>query len=243
MYEKLFYFILILFIFYTLIPFLYSRVLGMGVFKNNRKSNNIAFTFDDGPHPVYTAEVLDVLRDHHIKAAFFVLGSSAEKYPELILRMHNEGHLIGIHNYVHHSNWIMAPWKIRKDLDRSAAIIEGITGKKPHYYRPPWGLLNIFDFFILKDYKIILWSLMAGDWRSRGGSERVRNVLLTKVKQGDIILLHDSGDTLGADEEAPQNTISALKDVLKEVSLRGYTCVRIDELFYSQHQNNNIKLQ
>jgi peptidoglycan/xylan/chitin deacetylase (PgdA/CDA1 family) len=161
---------------------------------------------------------------------FFVLGSRAEKYPELILRMQREGHLIGLHNYVHRPNWMMSPWKIRRDLKRSSDIVKGITGERPIYYRPPWGLLNCLDYFFLKDYKIVLWSLMAEDWRSAGGSKRVKKVLLTKIKQGDIILLHDSGETFGADENAPRNTIEALKDILKEVKIRHLNCSRIDQL-------------
>jgi hydrogenase maturation factor len=70
---------------------------------------------------------------------------------------------------------------------------------------------------------------MAADWRSAGGSKRVKKVLLTKIKQGDIILLHDSGVTFGADENAPRNTIEALKDILKEVKIRHLNCSRINE--------------
>jgi peptidoglycan-N-acetylglucosamine deacetylase len=144
--------------------------------------------------------------------------------------MHKEGHLIGIHNYIHRSNWVMAPRTVRKELDHCAQIIEGITGVRPLYYRPPWGLLNIFDFLLKGNYKIVLWSLMVGDWRSSGGSQKVKNRLLANIKKGDIILLHDSGDTFGADSNAPLNTIKALKEVLSELVIHGYSCVRIDEL-------------
>ncbi|NHM30752.1 polysaccharide deacetylase family protein [Bacillus sp. C11] len=226
----LLFFSLILLLFYTLLPFFISRIIGAGGFKKNSDSQSIAFTFDDGPNPIYTPELLNILKDNDVKAAFFVLGSKAEKYPEIIRQIHKEGHLIGLHNYVHRSNWIMSPWKVRRDLKRSAEIIEGITGERPTYYRPPWGLLNIFDYFLLKEYKIVLWSLMAGDWKTAGGKERVKKVLLSKVKKGDIILLHDCGKTFGADEKAPRNTIDALKDVLMEVKNRNFHCSRIDDI-------------
>jgi peptidoglycan/xylan/chitin deacetylase (PgdA/CDA1 family) len=124
----------------------------------------------------------------------------------------------------------MFPWTIRRELDHSASIVEEITGVRPIYYRPPWGLLNLFDFFVIKPYNIILWSVMAEDWKSKGGSEKVRKRLLNKIKNGDVILLHDSGDTLGADKDAPMNTINALHDVIKEMTAKSYTCVRIDEM-------------
>ncbi|MDQ0199668.1 polysaccharide deacetylase family protein [Neobacillus ginsengisoli] len=221
---------ILLYVIYTIIPFLLTAGLGKGVFRRSDDPSKIAFTFDDGPDPKYTPTLLDLLKKHNIKATFFVLGSKAEKNPELILRMHNEGHLIGIHNYVHRSNWIMLPWTIRRELDYSASVVEGITGVRPIYYRPPWGLLNLFDFFIIKPYKIILWSVMAEDWKSKGGSEKVKKKLLNKINHGDVILLHDSGETFGADEDAPLNTINALHDVIKELTAKSYTCVRIDEM-------------
>ncbi|MCQ6279381.1 polysaccharide deacetylase family protein [Bacillus sp. EB600] len=230
MFVKISLIIAILLVIYLFLPYLLTAGLGIGVLKRNDHSEKIAFTFDDGPNPIYTPQLLDLLKSYHIKATFFVLGSKAEKYPELIARIHEEGHLIGMHNYVHRSNWGMSPWAIRCQLNKTAAIIEGITGIRPNYYRPPWGLLNLFDLLLMKKYRIVHWSVMAEDWRSRGGSEKVKMRLLKNIKKGDVILLHDCGETWGADEDAPINTINALKMVLKEVTNRGLTCVRIDEI-------------
>jgi peptidoglycan/xylan/chitin deacetylase (PgdA/CDA1 family) len=219
-----------LLVIYWFLPYILTSCFGIGVLKRKASSSKIAFTFDDGPNPLYTPKLLDLLKMNNIKATFFVVGSKAEKYPELIARMQEEGHLVGIHNYVHKSNWVMFPWEIRNDLRKSASIIEKITGKRPMYYRPPWGLITLFDFLLMKQYKIILWSKMAEDWRSKGGSEKVEKRLLKNIKNGEIILLHDCGETLGADVDAPTNTINALKTVFKEISSRGMTGVRIDEL-------------
>jgi peptidoglycan/xylan/chitin deacetylase (PgdA/CDA1 family) len=216
-------------LFYTVIPYFLSRGLGLKVLKRGDDPAKIAFTFDDGPDPIYTPILLDLLKKNEIKATFFVVGSKAEKHPELIQRMHQEGHLIGIHNYVHHSNWFMSPWKVRKGLEDTAAIIETITGVRPIYYRPPWGTLNLFDFIKSDPYKMILWSIMAEDWRTSGGSEKIKQ-RLAGIKGGDIILLHDCGETPGAELDAPRNTINALKDVLKTVKTKGFTPVRVDEL-------------
>jgi peptidoglycan-N-acetylglucosamine deacetylase len=219
-----------LFILYTVIPYILSSWVGFGVYRNGIRKREIALTFDDGPSPKYTNELLDLLYKHQIKASFFVVGSKAAKHPEIIQRMDREGHLIGIHNYVHQSNWLLTPLQVKHGLEKSAQIIENIIGVKPSFYRPPWGVVNLFDFFIHKNYRIILWSLMVGDWRSKGGSKKREIRLLERVKPGDIILLHDCGDTWGADVDAPLYTIEALRRVLPELAKRGYTFGRVDEM-------------
>ncbi|MBO1001425.1 polysaccharide deacetylase family protein [Pseudogracilibacillus auburnensis] len=228
--KVIFWIFIVFFLLYGLIPGIFSAGFGLGVFRKGTSAQKVAFTFDDGPDPMYTPKLLDLLRKFDIKATFFVLGSKAEKNPELIRRMYQEGHLIGIHNYTHQTNWLMTPWTIRRELNRSAVIIEQLTSVRPNYYRPPWGLLNLFDFFLHKQYRIILWSLMVGDWRSEGGSEKIIRKLLHKIKDGSIVLLHDSGDTLGANQDAPFYMIQALEVVFHEICHRGYTCVRIDQM-------------
>jgi peptidoglycan/xylan/chitin deacetylase (PgdA/CDA1 family) len=223
-------FILILILGYTVLPYLLTSLFDFGVFRKGSQSSCIALTFDDGPDRRYTPQLLDLLKKHQVKATFFVVGKKAADNPDLIQRMNQEGHLIGLHNYVHRSNWTMSPWRIKRELDQSADIVERITGTRPAYYRPPWGLLALFDFFLLKEYRIILWSLMTGDWRSKGGSAKVKNGILNKVKKGDVILLHDSGETWGANFDAPAYTIEALQDVLGELSRLGFSFVRIDKM-------------
>jgi peptidoglycan/xylan/chitin deacetylase (PgdA/CDA1 family) len=231
--------VLILFFIYCAIPSMLARIFGLGVFQKGRRDRGkIALTFDDGPDPNFTPLLLDLLKKYNVKATFFVVGSKAEKYPDLISRMHQEGHLIGIHNYVHRANWCMSPWAVRKQLKDSANIIRKITGKKPVYYRPPWGLFNLFDFLLGKQYELVLWSVMVGDWRSRGGSTKIKKRLLEKIRDGAIIVLHDSDQTWGTNENAPLYMIEALEEVLMQVNHLHYKCVRIDEMIDIDRQLN-----
>lgn len=217
---------------YMIIPFLLTRGLGVGVTRKGKARRQIAFTFDDGPNPVYTPQLLRLLREHQVKATFFVLGSKAEKYPALLRQMYEEGHLIGIHNYTHRANWVMTPWRVKQEqVERSAAIIQQITGERPIYYRPPWGILNIGDRLLLgRKYRIVLWSVIAGDWKRSICATRLKDRLLSKIKPGAIVVLHDCGETLGADLDAPQQMLEGLHEVLSVIQDQDYACLRVDEL-------------
>jgi peptidoglycan/xylan/chitin deacetylase (PgdA/CDA1 family) len=217
---------------YTALPWILTRMLSIGVFRKGTVRGKIALTFDDGPDPVYTPLLLDLLRRHRIKATFFVLGSKAERYPDLVARIHAEGHQIGVHNYTHWSNWLLTPRSVRrKQVERSSEIVERIIGVRPKYYRPPWGILNLFDLWLLRNYKIVLWSVMPCDWSSRVGVARLERRMLKRLSDGDIVLLHDSGDTYGADRDAPAHMLAALERVVSQFSAKGLECVRVDEMY------------
>ncbi|MDT3425006.1 peptidoglycan/xylan/chitin deacetylase (PgdA/CDA1 family) [Paenibacillus forsythiae] len=216
--------------FYAFIPGIISRLFGYRVFRKGTGGQEFALTFDDGPDPQYTPRLLDLLNKHGAKATFFVVGSHAEKHPELIRRMHAEGHLIGIHNYIHKSNWLMRPSTVRKQIERTQDIIYGITGERSTYYRPPWGIVNLFDFSKRRQVKIVLWSAMFGDWRKKLGAERLTEKMLARLNPGEVMLLHDCGMTLGADPEAPEYMLSALERTLEEAGIRGLRSIRVDDM-------------
>ncbi|MDF2713842.1 MAG: polysaccharide deacetylase family protein [Paenibacillus sp.] len=232
--ERLLFSFVLIAVAYTIVPWVATRIFSIGVFRRGKVSNQVALTFDDGPDPVYTPLLLDLLRKHEAKATFFVLGSKAERHAGLIERIHQEGHQIGIHNYSHKSNWFQFPWNVRrKQADRSANIVASITGSKPIFYRPPWGILNLFDLMTLKPYTVVLWSVMPKDWRSRIGKTKLKIRLMNGIKEGAIVLLHDSGETFGADRDAPAHMLNALDEVLTSMRQRGLKPVRVDELMDS----------
>lgn len=179
-------------------------------------SEGIALTFDDGPHPIYTPKLLDLLKTFQIKATFFVVGEHAEAYPEIIARMHKEGHVIGIHHYRHTSNWLLAPQQAKQEIERCAKVIEQITGEQPIFYRPPWGHLNAFTPLVANGYRTVLWTRHFKDWRIAQIEHTLKDELTNATKEGSIFLLHDNGQTLGADEEAPHYMLVHLEQYLQQ---------------------------
>ena len=182
----------------------------------------IALTFDDGPHEEHTIRLLDALLERDIKATFFVLGYEAEKHPEIILRMYNEGHSIGNHTINHYDLTIKSREVILYEIEETNRIIYDILGKNPTLFRPPFGNRNDLVIEVAKELNLplILWSIDPEDWRVRD-AEVIRDAILGSVHNGGVILLHDIV------ESSIDAAIMAI-DILIE---QGYTFVTIEELF------------
>ncbi|WP_158602244.1 polysaccharide deacetylase family protein [Cohnella endophytica] len=228
--------------FYAFLPALISRIFGFRVFMKGISDTDIALTFDDGPDPVYTPKLLDLLKRTGAKGTFFVVGENAERHPDIIARIHAEGHVIGIHNYVHHTNWFMRPSTVKRQIHRTSDVIKRITGSRPMYYRPPWGIVNVFDFANLGYLQIVLWSELFGDWRKRVGAEKLYKRMKRKLKPGQVFLLHDCGITFGADRDAPASTISALERILDDGKQLGFRFVGIDDMIAVTERAKNAKI-
>lgn len=184
----------------------------------------IALTFDDGPHPTYTPEVLDLLKKYDAKATFFVIGERAEKYPEVISRMGNEEHEIANHTYTHPLT--ITPTKLKEELKKTNEIIHQITGTSPIFYRPVGGQYNdkIINTAINEGFKVIMWSWHQDteDWK-RPGTKKIVKKVLSSVKPGNIVLFHDSGGDRS-------QTVAALEEILPELQKEGYRFVTVSEL-------------
>ena len=225
--------------FYAFLPALISRIFGYRVFMNGKSADGISLTFDDGPDPEYTPKLLDLLKRHGAKGTFFVVGENAEKYPDIVERIHREGHILGIHNYVHHMNWFMRPSTVKRQIRQTSDVIERITGTKPLYYRPPWGIVNVFDYSKLGHLQIVLWTSLFGDWKKRIGADKLYRRMKRKLKPGEVFLLHDCGSTFGADRDAPENTISAVERILNDGRKLGYRFIGIDEMIEATERAKN----
>ena len=178
----------------------------------------IALTFDDGPHPYYTEQLLDGLKERGVVATFFVTGEHAALHPDVIQRMQEEGHLIGNHTYSHMQLTKKNREKFKEELVKTNAILEEITGEEVEYVRPPYGSwdksfeseLNMFP---------VLWTVDPLDWCSSNVSCITKRVV-EKVGENEIILMHDYYDT----------SVTAALQVVDELLKEGYVFVTVEEI-------------
>jgi peptidoglycan/xylan/chitin deacetylase (PgdA/CDA1 family) len=153
----------------------------------------IGLTFDDGPHAEVTSVVLDILKNHNIKAAFFCIGEKMAEDPELVRRISEEGHLIGNHSYTHHFFFdLFGKKKMSEEILKTESVIRNITGKENKLFRPPFGVINPPLANVLKanDYKVVGWSLRSKDTVIKD-NEKLMNRLSFGLKEGVIVLFHD----------------------------------------------------
>lgn len=186
-----------------------------------RNSKEIALSFDDGPAE-HTATILDVLKSEGVPAAFFSIGKRAEAAPELVKRWHEEGHLIGNHSYAHSFSfdW-QSRGKMTEEIQKANEVLQGITGRKPRLFRPPYGVTNpeLSHAVNLTSMETIGWSLRSFDTSAKDADKLLKK-LLARVRGGDIILLHDSAAV----------TASILTALIRGCREKGYTFVRLDKL-------------
>lgn len=182
----------------------------------------VALTFDDGPDPETTPRLLQTLKEKQAKATFFILGSNALKYPELVKQAANDGHEIGSHTYSHKYLNQMSPAEIETEMEQTNQLIRQLA-HEPNVFRPPGGAWNdvIAIAALLRGQTTILWSVDAGDWR-RPSIGRVVNRVLKNVKPGSIVLLHD-----GQPELPTPAMVAIIIDKLRE---QGYQFVTVSEL-------------
>lgn len=201
---------------YTVIPDLFLHRLGIGSWKR-QFSSGVTLTFDDGPDPAFTPQILKVLKEYHVCATFFVVAEKAKRYPELIRQIKDEGHLIGVHSLNHRYAWFTSPWRTSREWTESVRILEQLTDNKITWMRPPWGTFNLMTWWWLKRHKMraVLWNAEGHDWEARRSADEITERILKDTNEGTIVVLHDSGGEVGACE----NSILALERL----------CVRITQ--------------
>ncbi|MBQ3101122.1 MAG: polysaccharide deacetylase family protein [Clostridia bacterium] len=183
----------------------------------------IALTFDDGPHPKYTTEILDILDQYDVKATFFVIGTNAEGYPDIIKREIESGHEIGNHTYTHTRLPSMSDEKLTDELNSCERALE-TNGYTPYLFRPPEGRYDEGDLETITrfGYSVVLWSVDTEDW-SGVSTDHIVNAVREGVKDGSIILCHDFLTN-------KCHTVEALKIVIPELIEEGYEFVTVSEL-------------
>ncbi len=184
----------------------------------------VALTFDDGPHYKYTEQILDILKKYGVKATFFVIGVNAEKYPQKVKRISDEGHEIGNHTYSHLNLKELDEKEIRQELIKGERIIEKITAKKPKLLRPPGGTYSdaVVKTASEMGCDVILWSQDTRDW-AHTPADKIACGIIDNVKGGDIVLFHDF---VSPDTPTPE----ALEKIIPQLLKSGYKFVTVSEL-------------
>ena len=222
---KGYYFVLVFF-FWLLIAVAGSGLIRMNYhlkahsrsFSSDRK---IAITFDDGPTEI-TPEVLDVLKKNSVKATFFCIGNQIEKHPEIFDRIIAEGHLIGNHSFTHSKNiGFFSKEKMLEEISQTDISIAKFLGKKPRYYRPPFGVTNPNIAKALKDTKhyVIGWNVRSLDTKIKT-EEKILKRIKSRISPGSIILLHDTS----------LKSLRVLEQLLVFLQENNYEAVTVEQL-------------
>ena len=193
----------------------------------------VALTFDDGPKPEYSLKILETLQKEGVRATFFVVGEESEQNPDVIFQMSDFGHEIGNHSYTAETLTSLPGWKVENYLTKTNKIIEGITGKKVKYMRPPGGASNKVVAEESGDLGLtmVFWSINASDYIAEYQKFRVPDnyevlaedlvkKVMDEVHPGAIILFHNGSG----------QTIVALPEIIQQLRAKGYGFVTISEL-------------
>lgn len=185
--------------------------------------HRVALTFDDGPDPKWTPRILDILRDKKAPAAFFVLGTQAQHYPDLVERIVREGHEIGNHSYTHQNLAEAGDQQIELELNATTRLIEAVTDHSTAYFRPPYnsdgtpvepGELRALRVARDLGYLTVTQSIDPDDWEKPGADALLRRVKAQRAAGGAVILLHDGGGDRS-------QTVSALPGIIDYLRERG----------------------
>lgn len=190
----------------------------------------IALTFDDGPDPVWTPRILDVLKKHRVHATFFVVGSAATDNPDVVRRIVAEGHEIGLHTLTHTDLGTAGQWQRELEVEGAQDTVVGITGQAVSLLRPPFssengsvtdGTWSAMKALADQGYLTVLSSLDSGDWR-QPGVNAIEGSLAAAGREGEVVLMHDGGG-------ARDQTVAALDAALSRYSDQGYRVTTVGD--------------
>jgi len=172
-------------------PFLIKKIFRKNIiWEINSSQKTIYLTFDDGPDTLTTPKVLEILDKYNAKATFFCIGKKFEDNPDIDKMLIKSGHSIGNHSYSHPKGWNTETKRYIEDVEKCSKIV------KSTLFRPPYGKIKLSQIRNLKrNYSIIMWSLLCGDFDKKISNEKCLDVLLKKTQNGSIVVLHDSSKT------------------------------------------------
>jgi peptidoglycan/xylan/chitin deacetylase (PgdA/CDA1 family) len=200
------------------------------IFSVPTRERIVALTYDDGPHPVFTPEILKVLAKHHVKATFFMIGERMESYPAVVKQVVAGGNEIGNHTYTHpHNIELDTNPQVIRELDRCEEVIERMTGKRTKLFRPPLGLRDgaVLQIAGEEDYRTILWTVSADHHDAPTPRDMAQRVL-RHIRPGAIILAHDGTYPMRWKD------VAATSLIIEELEKRGYRFVTVSEMLDTQ---------
>ena len=197
----------------------------------NEKLPGIALTFDDGPHPVYTPQILDILKKRGVKGCFFMLGKHVEAHPDIVKRMNEEGHELGSHGHSHRMMPLLSVEDLKVELDKTDAAIEKAANTRASYFRPPYGFYNeaVRREALSRGYAFVLWNVSSKDWMNQGGEKVARNVE-KYLKPGAILLFHDGGSVVHNKGTKRESTVLSLPLIIDAAQKKGLKVMTLKEL-------------
>lgn len=202
--------------------------LPLGVYRNHQnEQNKIALTFDDGPHPRFTREILAILDEYGVTATFFFVGENVSYYSDTAREVARRGHEIGNHTYTHPSAVKTGEQQLRQELRSCEEIIQSVTDTSPKLFRPPQGSWNtrVYEIAREQDYSVILWDIDTQDWADTP-ADKIASYVIENTKGGNIILMHDY-------HSGTCTTTEALRLFLPVLLERGFRFVTVSELIGS----------
>ncbi len=182
----------------------------------------VVLTFDDGPRETGMQEIIAALAPYNVKATFFLVGKFADRFARITLMLHNAGHELANHSYTHPKLYRLWVEKIIREAERCDEVLQSLNIRKTRFLRPPGGGFNmkIFNAMRRMNLRLGLWSLNTADYTGRPKDEIVR-LVLGSARPGSVILMHSG----------MPNTVEALPEIVEGLQKRGYTFVRLEDLW------------
>lgn len=208
----------------------WSQLFGPSLVSGPAESQTAVLTFDDGPAPPFTEQILDILAEHKISATFFLCGKNVERHPEIARRILREGHTIGNHTYSHPFLFPRSRKFIAREIDLAQETIERVTGMQPTLFRPPYGArwFGLMPILRKRGLKLVMWSVAGIDWKYQ--TQEIIRTTTRKMHSGAVILLHDGHEQPPPGGIDQASTVQALPAIIEAVTKAGLAFVPIQSL-------------